>query len=211
MKLKLKTKKIMGIISIVLVVLALSFGAVYAVQGDNLAKLFGKQQADILANAGNDIVATIDGEKISKKGFETYKLFINNGDNKLSDKQILEKIIERKAINDEAIKEGLSATDEEVASLVNSAQNMKENDERYLAFKEYLGGLSMTEDQYWESVKPAYKKFITCGKFKNSLKEKYAKENDIKDKTELDNNFRDYYNQYVQELKGEVKVETDIK
>lgn len=40
--------------------------------------MFGKQQADVLSKAGDGAVATVDGEKITKKGVDTYKLFLNN-------------------------------------------------------------------------------------------------------------------------------------
>lgn len=72
---------------------------------------------------------------------------------------------------------------------------------KYSAFIEYLNGLNMTENQYWESVKPAYKKFISCGKLKNSMKQKYAEDNNIKDKIKLDKEFRLYYSKFLSDLK----------
>lgn len=193
-------------------VVVLFGGIVYATQGNTLAILFGRQQAEILANPEDRVVATIDGEKITKKGFDSYKLFINSGETKLSDSQILDKILDRKVIYDKAIQDGIVATDEEINSALKTAQRvMSENHDQYEAFKDYIRGLNMTEDQYWDSVKPAYKKFVICGKYKNTLKEKYGEDNKIEDKTELNNKFRDYYNQYVNDLKNKAKVESELK
>ena len=202
----------MWAISVVVIIVTLFIGASFALQGENLSMLFGKQQADILTGSGDDIVAVINGENITKKGFETYKLFVNNGESKLTDRQTLDSILEQKVLFDEATQKGLSATDEEVAKLIESTQDiMRENEERFSAFKDYLNGLNMSEDQYWDSVKPAYNKFITCGKLKSALKEKFAEDNNILDKTELDTKFRNYYSQYVKELEREATIETDIK
>ena len=209
---KSKTNKNILFTCILTLVIILFCGIVYATQGDNLAMIFGKQQAEILANAGDSIVATIDGEKITKKGFDSYKLFVNSGETKLSDSQILDKILERKVIYDEAVKDGIVATDEEIANAIKTAQSViSESNDQYISFKDYISGLNMTEDQYWESVKPAYKKFVTCGKFKNALKVKYSNDNKIADKTELNNKFRDFYYQYVGDLKSKAKVESEIK
>lgn len=209
---KFKMKKKILFSCILTSVLILFGGIVYATQGDSLAKLFGKQQAEILENAGDSIVATINEEKITKKGFDSYKLFINSGETKYSDSQILDKILERKVIYDEAVKDGIIVTDEEITNAIKTSQDiLKENDVQYTAFKDYISGLNMTEDQYWASVKPAYTKFVTCGKLKNTLKEKYGKDNKIKDKKELDEKFRDYYNKYVSDLKSNAKVTSELK
>ena len=119
--------------------------------------------ATILDNAGNNVVAIINGEKITKKGFDSYKLFVNSGENKLTDSQILDTILERKMIYDNAVQGGIVATNEEIANAIKTAQNVtKENSERYEAFKDYLNGLNMTEDQYWESVKPRITSYNVC-------------------------------------------------
>lgn len=187
-------------------------GITYATQGDSLAKIFGKKQAEALANAGDGIVAMFNGEKITKKGFDTYKLIMNSGSIKLSDKEILDKIVERQIEYKQAIKEGITATDEEVNNFIKSAQDtVKITDNDYAAFKDYISGMNMTEEQYWESVKPAYKKAIICGKFKKSLKEKFAEEKNIKDELQLNKEFNVFYNQYLKDLKSKVKIETNLK
>jgi hypothetical protein len=196
--------------------LILACGVTYAaLKPDSVSKLFGKQQSESLKNTGDSIVATIDGEKITKKGFDTYKLFLNGGDqSQLSDKQVLDKILDRQVIYNQAIKEGISVSDDEISSSIKSAQeSIKAVSSQYESFKEYLSGLNMTENQYWESVKPTYKKALICGKYKNALKEKYIQANNIKNKnsTEIDSEFRDFYAQKVKDLKAKTKVESFIK
>jgi hypothetical protein len=205
-------KKILVTCTVSVLIVALFSGFIYSTQGESLSKFFGKQQAEILSNAGNDVIATLDGEKITKKGFDTYKFFVNSDNKKLSDKEILDKIIDRQVIYNQALKEGISVTNEELENAIKSAQDlMKSNDQQYTAFKEYVSGLNMTEEQYWESVIPTYQKAITCGKLKNELKEKFAKENKIEDKSELEAKFRDYYDQYVKDKKSKAKVESNLK
>lgn len=202
-------------IALVIVISILVFSAVgyAAIQNNTVAKLLGIEQSKALSSAGNDIVATVDGEKITKKGFDTYKLFLNSNEgNKLSDQQILDKILDRQVVYNQAIKEGMTASDEEVNSAIKSAQEaIKLDNKQYEAFKEYISGLNLSEDEYWESVKPAYKKALTCGKYKNVLKGKYKEENKIQDAKELNSKFPDFYNQKVYELKSKIKVESFLK
>ncbi len=202
-------------IALVLVISILVFGAVgyAAIQNNNVARLLGIEQAKVLSSVGNDIVATIDGEKITIEGFDTYKLFLNSSEgNKLSDQQILDKILDRQVVYKQAIKEGMTASEEEVNLAIKSAQEAIELDSKqYEAFKEYISGLKLSEDEYWETVKPAYKKALTCGKYKNVLKEKYKEENNIQDAKELNSKFIDFYNQKVKELKSNIKVESFLK
>lgn len=62
-------------IALVLVISILVFGAVgyAAIQNNNVARLLGIEQAKVLSSVGNDIVATIDGKKITIEGYDTYK------------------------------------------------------------------------------------------------------------------------------------------
>ncbi len=180
-------------------------------KSESVAKLFGIEQSQALSNAGKDIVATIDGEKITKKGFDTYKLIIDY-ENKLSDEEILNKIVDRQIVYKQAIKEGFLVSDQQVEAAIKSAQEeIKMDSKQYEAFKEYFSGLNMSEDEYWESVKPAYKKALTCGAYKNALKKKFKTDNKIEDQNELNSKFSEFYNQKVKDIKSKTKVQSFLK
>lgn len=88
-------------------------------------------------------------------------MLVNSGEKKLSDSEILNKIIERQVIYKSAQIDGITVTDEELSNAIQKAKDtIKSYDEQYNSFQVYIKGLNMTEDQYWESVKPVYKKSI---------------------------------------------------
>jgi hypothetical protein len=206
----MKNNKKFKLVFILLGILILSCGSVYAVQNDSISKAFGIKHAEILASVGDESVATIDGEKITKKGFETYKFLVNSGEQKLSDSEMLNKIIDRQVIYKSAQRDGITVTDEEVLNAIHNAKDIITSDaERYKSFQDYIEGLNMTEEQYWESVKPVYKKALICGKYKNELKQKYKEENNITDKAELDSKFKPFFDDKVKELKSKMKIEVN--
>ncbi len=199
------------VITAVAIILAFCIIGYKFAKSESVAKLFGMAQSQELTNAGNDIVATIDGEKITKKGFDTYKLIVDF-ENKLSDEEILNKIVDRQIVYKQAIKEGFLVSDQQVEAAIKSAQEtLKTDSNQYEAFKEYFSGLNMSEDEYWESVKPAYKKTLTCGAYKNALKQKLKKDNKIEDQNELNSKFSEFYNEKIKDLKSQTKVQSFLK
>ncbi len=203
-------KKKAIIIAVTAVILICGIGGYTFAKSESAAKLFGIKQSQTLANAGDDIVATIDGEKISKKGFDTYKAMINS-ENKLSDKDILNKIVESHVVYTQAVKEGFHVSDQQVEAAIKSSQEtLKKDSKQYEAFKEYIRGLNMSENEYWESVKPAYKKTLMRGAYKNALKEKFKKDK-LENNDELNTNFSEYYSQIIKDLISQAKVESFLK
>lgn len=206
---KLKIGKGAIYICVTALTLILLYNISYA---PDAAKSFGEQQAKVLSEAGDGVVATIDGEKITKKGFDTYKLFLNSGNDKYSDKEILGKILDRQVVYKEALKEGITVSDTEISNAINVAkETLSSFPEQDAAFKEYIKGLNFTEEQYWESVKSVYEKALIIGKYKNSLKDKLAKDNNITDKIELDAKFKAVYDQQVKDLENNAEIESTIK
>lgn len=206
---KLKIGKGAIYICVTALTLILLYNISYA---PDAAKSFGEQQAKVLSEAGDGVVATIDGEKITKKGFDTYKLFLNSGNDKYSDKEILGKILDRQVVYKEALKEGVTVSDTEISNAINVAkETLSSFPEQDAAFKEYIKGLNFTEEQYWGSVKSVYEKALIIGKYKNSLKDKFAKDNNITDKIELDAKFKAAYDQRVKDLENNAEIESTIK
>lgn len=171
------------------------------------------EKTSATADKSQDIVARIDGEPVTKKGFDSYKLSLNSGvESKLSDEQILDKIVERQVVYNQAIKEGMTASESEVDSAVKAAQEAIESESKqYEAFKDYISGLNLTEEAYWESVRPAYKKALTCGKYKNSLKAKFNEDNKEKAIHDLNAEFSKFYDEKVKALVEKAKVESFLK
>ncbi|WP_083826378.1 SurA N-terminal domain-containing protein [Clostridium sp. BNL1100] len=156
------------------------------------------------------MVATINGEKITKKGFDTYKVMINS-ENKLSDKEILDKIVESHVVYMQAVKEGFHVSDQQVEAAIKSAQEaIKMDSKQYEAFKEYLSGLKISENEYWESVKPAYKKALIRGAYNNALKQKFNKAK-IENNNEHNSKFSEFYKQKIKDLKSKTKAESFLK
>lgn len=122
------------------------------------------------------------------------------------------KILDRQVVYKEALKEGVTVSDTEISNAINVAkETLSSFPEQDAAFKEYIKGLNFTEDQYWESVKSAYEKALIIGKYKNSLKDKFAKDNNITDKIELDAKFKAVYDQQVKDLENKAVIESTIK
>ncbi len=160
-----------------------------------------------------DIVARIDGEPVAKKVFDSYKLSLNSGvESKLSDEQILDKIIDRQVVCNQAVKEGMTVSEAEVDSGVKAARETMEADrETYAAFREYVKGLGLTEEAYWESVRPVYNKALTCGKYKKALKAKFREDNKEKAIHDLNAEFTKFYDEKVKALVEKAKVESFLK
>ncbi len=143
----MKNNKKFQLICILSGLLLLLGGSIYALQGESLSKALGMKQAEILSSVGDESVATIDGEKITKKGFETYNLLVNSGEKKLSDSEILNSIIEREVIYKSAQTDGITVTDEEVSNAIQKAKDtIKSFNEQYNSFQDYIKGLNMTEE-----------------------------------------------------------------
>ena len=87
---------------------------------------------------------------------------------------------------------------------------LKKDSKQYEAFKEYIRGLKMNEDEYWESVKPAYKKTLMRGAYKNALKEKFKKVK-LESNDEINTNFSEYYNRKIKDLISHTKVQSFLK
>lgn len=159
----------------------------------------------------NKIVAVIDGEKITKEGFEAYKLLLTDNEKvKMTDHEILDKIIQRQVIYNQALMEGLSVSEAEVTAAISAAREVIENDVNNAAFLQSISALNCTVDQYWSDVRPVYRKALLCGKYKNQLKEEFNAEKSTTASKKLSSTFDDYYNLKIKELISRAKIESYI-
>lgn len=179
----------------------------------DMGKTIGRYVADIEKQNNNlQTVASVNGEKIDYKQFAIYKTLVNQNGKKLSDKDILNKMIEQKLLYDKAVESGITVSDKEAKSALNSAiELLKQDTNQYAFMKNYISGLGMTEAKYWESMIQPYKEALTIGKFKNVLKEDYKQKRNITDENKLDDEFKKYFDDYKKELINGAKIQTDIK
>ncbi|ACL75444.1 SurA N-terminal domain-containing protein [Ruminiclostridium cellulolyticum] len=203
-------RKKVVIIAVTAVILIFGIVGYTFSKSESAAKFFGIKQSQTLTKAGKDIVATINGENITKKGFNTYKAMINS-ENKLSDKEILDRIVESHVVYTQAVKEGFRVSDHQVEAAIKSArEEISMDSKQYKAFKEYISGLKMSEDEYWESVKPTYKKALIRGAYKNALKQKFKKVK-LEDPNEVNSKFSEFYDREIKDLISQAKIQSFLK
>lgn len=98
--------------------------------------------------------------------------------------KVLQKLIEDELIYQEAKSEGYEVsmeyaqkyadqTRETIQKIVNGEIDTPDKEDTikvYNNVKEYMKGMGMTEDEYWDSVMPEYQRALTIGKFKGKLR-----------------------------------------
>lgn len=205
----IKNKRTITILISAICVILLIGSTAFAIQQKSKMKSVGQQQKDIYAAANaNDSVATVDGIPITKKAFDTFKVMYSNSDQKPTDKEVLDMIVERQLLHKQAEKEGITISDEQLNNAIEKMKQDLHNDtQSYSDFKDYIAGLNITEEQYWEQSKPVYKKALAVGQLKSRLKQQYEAEHKSEDAQVVEKNFGEFYKSYVSDLKQKVKID----
>lgn len=198
-------KKSIFAISLVLV-LIVSLLIVYAVDKSSNMSLVGKRLKEIRSKE-DKIIVTVDGKKITQNEFDVQKISRELGKTNLSDKEILDSLIEKQVVYNEAIKKGITISEEKIDEIIKlNQESIKQNPEYYEQLKGIIDGLGVTEDQYWIDAKPIYKKILIMGEYKNNfLKAKFMEEN--KDISNINEKYKEYYKKHIDNLKAEAKIE----
>ncbi len=210
---KKSRRSIIIILAAVLIISAGIFASAENFSFGDMGKTIGHQVVNIEKQSEDTKpVATVNGEKISYKQFEVYKTLINQNGKQLSDKDVLNKMIEQALIYSKAVESGISVSDQEAESALNSAvELLKQDKNQYSFMKNYIAELGMTESEYWKSMIQPYKEDLTIGKFKDTLKEDYRQKSGITDANKLDDMFKTYFDAYKKELINGADIQTDIK
>lgn len=210
-------KALICALAIVILLAALACVIVYAASFGALGMAVGSRVADAVADnekegTGGIAVATINGDDVTKNEFDMYKAFTNYNHD-YSDKELLDKMIEIKVLYDEATAEGFFVTDDEINAQIEKVKILIAQDpEQSDFFKNFIDGLGMTEEEYWqEIVFPGYIEVFTINKLSDSLKEKFAEENNITDPAQLTDRFKDYFAEYKEILISKADIKTDIR
>lgn len=134
----------------------------------------GKQVTQIHSDqSGGKIVATINGTNFTKNQLDTYRLTMNQGGKEYSDTELMDRLIKRTVLYDEAVRRGLTVTDAEIDEAIAStkdALNHSESKQAKEYLDSYLSGAGISEDQYWENVNETYKLALPIGKLQDTLK-----------------------------------------
>lgn len=174
----------------------------------------GRQQTATQSGPENpdEAVAAVNGEAITAKEFETFKLLRNQG-NSYTDRELLNKMIERRLLYAEAAKQGFESTDGEVDAAirdVKQALQEEQNREQYEFLQGYLKELNITEEAYWSEHVPAeYKEVLAINKLSDSLRDAYNRKNPAAGPTK--DGFDAYYDQYKKDLVQKADIQTDLK
>ena len=207
-----KSRKPFYILISVIVIAILAGGIVYATSLSDRGKEIGKQSADIEKNGSDRIVATINGEKITQKVFDKNK-YVFNLNHTYTDKEVLDKMIERRVLFAQAVSEGLEVGDEEVSAAVQTVKTTVEQDKEQAEFlNSYLEGLGISDEQYWTEIVPKeYKQVLTIDKLYQQLRDAFIKSSGLSDPDEIKAQFDIQWKAYKNTLVSSAEVETSLK
>ncbi len=98
-------------------------------------------------------------------------------DAKAAEQMALSQIIVKQSLYYYAINNGFIVNEEEIVNSLEKNKAMIRKADNYSDFLEFLDGLGMDEEQYWEDQYELYKLNYVVGQYKASVKENYIKEN----------------------------------
>lgn len=200
-------KKSIVTISLILV-LIVSLIIVYAVDENTNMSLVGKRLKEIRSKE-DKVIVIVDGEEITQNEFDVQSISRELGNANKTDKEILDSLIEKQVVYNEAVRKGITISEDRIDEIIKlNQQSIKQNPEYYKQLKGIIDGLGITEEQYWKDARPIYNKILVMGEYKNNyLKSKFMEENKNKDITNFSEEYKEYYKKHIESLKAEAKIE----
>jgi len=195
-----------------LAILLVSGYAVYAIEKISKAKLAGQKQIEMINNPSGDVIVSMADFNITqdlidqnKAGYDAFSGAI------MSDTEIINRLLKDHILYNDAVKAGVTASDDEIDSIIKLQQNSlqmardaiaqgsldEQSISAYTNFMGYLSGLGMTEDEFFNFARPIYENMIYCGKFKSQLKDEFSKNNAFADQAALNDAFNAYLDKYL--------------
>jgi len=157
-----------------------------------------------------EVVAIVNGKEIKSKNVKAIKEAQEIMNINKSEKEIIETIIIDHLLLKESEKHNITVTDEEVNNIIEfQKEALSNNKETYSELTDYVKALDMTEEEYWQMLRPIYKKRAILGKHKQLLKEEFinSNKNSLNKNTNINNLFEEYYIEY----KGNLLKNADVK
>lgn len=198
-------RKITLIISIVCI-LAIGISAtVYATRDMSMFQ-WGQDSAEIEAadNMQKNVVAEVNGQKITSSQFDKYKAGLSNANGTFTDAEIMDKLVRQEVLKQEIQRLGYTATEAEVTAF---------NDERFALLdddpnarqiiQDYVDGLGITMAEYKEQSKEISRIALLANKFRADLMAEYEKNNPqilTYSVPTQQQGFEEYLEQYIDDL-----------
>lgn len=198
-------RKITLIISIVCILAIGISAAVYATRDMSMFQ-WGQDSAEIEAedNMQKNVVAEVNGQKITSSQFDKYKAGLSNANGTFTDAEIMDKLVRQEVLKQEIQRLGYTATEAEVTAF---------NDERFALLdddpnarqiiQDYVDGLGITMAEYKEQSKEISRTALLANKFRADLMAEYEKNNpqiltySVPTKQQ---GFEEYLEQYIDDL-----------
>ena len=216
MKVNMKRKNIILGICIVIMaaaILSLLDKDIFATSKMTAFGVFNKNARSNKENITNknngSILAKVNGKPIESYDVDNYLESYRMFDIKKSKRELVDKIIMDILLIDEAEKTNITVSDEDIDREINLIkESLLKDDKTYKGIKEFMIGSQLSEDEYWEMIKPIYRKRFTIGKLKNIyLREKFVNSNPDINPSELDKKFEVYFNEFKEDLIKKAKIE----
>lgn len=162
-------------------------------------------------NDASTVVATVDGNPITKNDVDNAKLFRQDN---LSDKEMIDRLIKNKLLKEEAPKLGVNVTLEEAKEEALRQKNIIESnssEEDKQKISDIIAGLGITPEQYWNEYVPMeYQKIMTIGNVKKIIGDQAVSKNTKLKSSNMDlqkvrtDAIEDFENQLME--KADVKI-----
>jgi parvulin-like peptidyl-prolyl isomerase len=197
-----RTTLIIGLIALI------GIATVFAANLDDVMFQLGERTRELDEDKGY-VIAVVDGTEILSKDLEILKISSDLAEKEVDEAEALDKLIEKQLVYNAAIESGIDVSDSEVDRIIEQTkQALEQDDDANAQQAEYIAGLGISEEEYWEMVKPIYKKMLIMGKYKNSfIKEQFIKENNITDAKAIEQEYAEYFKEHVESLKSKANIE----
>ena len=211
-------KKIISFFIIVVLMLTIG-GIIYVGASDDKVGIIDHAQMvkEKLRDEKEDIVVQISNSEqeviITSKQLDTYVMNLEFATNEKVDKSnALDQLIKQKALYLLACKNGYEVEDKVVKEKIVETKNAINSDiEQKTFLKNYLEGLGISEDEYFEQLFDSYKVRLTIGKYKNSkLKPQLIKQDKTLSERDYTQKFNKKLDNYIEELINENVNKKDI-
>lgn len=207
MKITLKSKNIL-FPTLVVFALLIVIGISTIATSSNKFFEVGQKLKEISDNNDLNAVALIGDNRITKATFNSFKALYSAGNIVLTDDELLDKLIEREIIYQQAAKENIVVNEEEVDKALQEQKDIVIRDkEAYEEVQNLIKGRNISEEEYWENLREGIKKALIRGKYKNKLKEEFKKEHPDIEQSEFEAKYKEYYNNKIDSFKKDIKIE----
>ena len=168
---------------------------------------WGQQMADLTGTAdmSSRSLAAVNGESIDFEQFKAYKIGLSYAAGNFSDEEILNKLIERKLMLQDAEAHGITVSEEEVRAFNEESFALMEQDEAGKeAILDYIQGRGITLEEYKEMCLQNSEIALIGMKYRSFLENEY-------DKTAQTNalaaqSFEDYYAAHLQTVRKNADI-----